>query len=125
MKTLVSITDKKVLRLIGAFLQVGVLENGLVSPAEEGAPQGGPSSPLLSTIVLDELDRQLERCKHRSCGVSVPNLCIYGIEIMSCYDTGAQRTLFAMISRFQKTAPNCCCCTCGGRVSFGEGRPGM
>jgi RNA-directed DNA polymerase len=42
------VTDKRVLRLIGAFLKVGVLENGLVSPAEEGTPPGGPLSPLLS-----------------------------------------------------------------------------
>src|SRR6202140_3512515 len=59
------VTDKRVLRLIGAFLRVGVMENGLVSPAEEGTPQGGPLSPLLSNIVLDELDRELERRKHR------------------------------------------------------------
>ena len=59
------VTDKRVLRLIGAFLKVGVLENGLVSPAEEGTPQGGPLSPLLSNIVLDELDRELERRGHR------------------------------------------------------------
>ena len=59
------VTDKRVLRLIGAFLKVGVLENGLVSPAEEGTPRGGPLSPLLSNIVLDEFDRELERRKHR------------------------------------------------------------
>jgi RNA-directed DNA polymerase len=59
------VTDKSVLRLIGAFLKVGVLENGLVSPAEEGTPQGGPLSPLLSNIVLDEFDRELERRQHR------------------------------------------------------------
>jgi len=59
------VTDKRVLRLIGAFLKVGVMENGLVSPAEEGTPQGGPLSPLLSNIGLDELDRELERRKHR------------------------------------------------------------
>jgi RNA-directed DNA polymerase len=59
------VADKRVLRLIGAFLKVGVLENGLVSPAEEGTPQGGPLSPLLSNIVLDELDRELERRGHR------------------------------------------------------------
>jgi RNA-directed DNA polymerase len=59
------VTDKRMLRLIGAFLKVGVMENGLVSPAEAGTPQGGPLSPLLSNIVLDELDRELERRKHR------------------------------------------------------------
>src|SRR5215475_5289748 len=59
------VPDKRVLRLIGAFLKVGVMENGLVSPAEEGTPQGGPLSPLLSNIVLDELDRELERREHR------------------------------------------------------------
>ena len=59
------ITDKRVLRLIRAFLKVGVMEGGLVSPAEEGTPQGGPLSPLLSNIVLDELDRELERRQHR------------------------------------------------------------
>ena len=53
------------LKLIRAFLRAGVMENGLVSPAEEGTPQGGPLSPLLSNIVLDELDRELERRKHR------------------------------------------------------------
>ena len=59
------VTDKRMLRLIGAFLKVGVMENGLVSPAEQGTPQGGPLSPLLSNMVLDELDRELERRQHR------------------------------------------------------------
>src|SRR5438270_5024997 len=54
------VEDKRVLKLIRAFLNAGVLENGLVSPSVEGAPQGGPLSPLLSNLVLDELDRVLE-----------------------------------------------------------------
>jgi RNA-directed DNA polymerase len=49
------------LKLIRAFLNGGVMENGLVSPSVEGTPQGGPFSPLLGNIVLDELDRELER----------------------------------------------------------------
>jgi RNA-directed DNA polymerase len=55
------IGDKRVLKLIRRFLQAGVMENGLVSPVDEGTPQGGPLSPLLSNVVLDELDRELER----------------------------------------------------------------
>ena len=57
--------DKRVLKLIRAFLNAGVMENGLVKPTEQGAPQGGPLSPLLSNLVLDELDRELERRGHR------------------------------------------------------------
>src|ERR671927_855683 len=53
--------DKRLLKLIRAFLNAGVMENGLVSPSVEGVPQGGPLSPLLSNLVLDELDRELER----------------------------------------------------------------
>jgi RNA-directed DNA polymerase len=59
------ISDKRVLKLIRRFLQAGVMENGLMSPVDEGTPQGGPLSPLLSNIVLDELDRELERRGHR------------------------------------------------------------
>ena len=59
------VSDKRMLRLIRAFLESGVMENGLVSPVDEGTPQGGPLSPLLSNLVLDELDRELERRQHR------------------------------------------------------------
>jgi RNA-directed DNA polymerase len=59
------ISDKRMLKLIRAFLRAGVMEGGLVSPVDEGTPQGGPLSPLLSNIVLDELDRELERRGHR------------------------------------------------------------
>jgi group II intron reverse transcriptase/maturase len=55
------IKDRRVLQLIRRYLQAGVMENGLVSPNTEGTPQGGPLSPLLSNIVLDELDKELEK----------------------------------------------------------------
>jgi RNA-directed DNA polymerase len=59
------IEDKRLLKLVRAFLNAGVMKNGLVSPSVEGTPQGGPLSPLLSNLVLDELDRELERRGHR------------------------------------------------------------
>jgi len=59
------VEDKRLLKLIRAFLNAGVMENGLVSPSVEGTPQGGPLSPLLSNLVLDEFDRELERRGHR------------------------------------------------------------
>lgn len=59
------ISDKRMLKLIRAFLTAGVMESGLVSAVKEGTPQGGPLSPLLSNLVLDELDRELERRGHR------------------------------------------------------------
>jgi len=55
------VSDKRMLKLIRTFLTAGAMENGLVSPADEGTPQGGPLSPLLSNIVLDELDQELEQ----------------------------------------------------------------
>ena len=61
------VSDKRVLKLIRAFLCAGVMEDGLVLPTDEGAPQGGPLSPLLSNLVLDELDKELERRGHRFC----------------------------------------------------------
>jgi len=59
------VADKRVLKLIRGYLNSGVLENGLVSPTDEGTPQGGPLSPLLSNLLLDELDKELERRGHR------------------------------------------------------------
>jgi RNA-directed DNA polymerase len=55
------VSDRRMLKLIRSFLKAGVMEGGLVSPVDEGTPQGGPLSPLLSNIVLDEFDRELER----------------------------------------------------------------
>src|SRR5438445_1717421 len=59
------VEDKRLLKLIRAFLNAGVMENGLVSPSVDGTPQGGPLSPLLSNLLLDELDQELERRGHR------------------------------------------------------------
>ena len=59
------VADKRILKLIRAFLTAGVMEGGLVSPTEEGAPQGGPLSPLLSNLMLDVLDKELEERGHR------------------------------------------------------------
>ncbi|HEY6374695.1 MAG TPA: group II intron reverse transcriptase/maturase [Edaphobacter sp.] len=59
------VTDKHLLKLIRGFLNAGVMEEGLVSPTEEGTPQGGPLSPLLSNLMLDVLDKELEKRGHR------------------------------------------------------------
>ncbi|MGS2780556.1 group II intron reverse transcriptase/maturase [Robertmurraya sp. GLU-23] len=60
-----SIADKPTLKLIRRYLQAGIMENGLVTVNREGTPQGGPLSPLLSNIILNELDRELEKRGHR------------------------------------------------------------
>ena len=59
------VADKRILKLIRSFLTAGVMEGGLVSPTEEGTPQGGPLSPLLSNLMLDVLDKELEKRGHR------------------------------------------------------------
>jgi RNA-directed DNA polymerase len=59
------VSDKRLLKLIRAFLNAGIMENGLESPSVEGTPQGGPLSPLLSNLLLDDLDRELEKRGHR------------------------------------------------------------
>lgn len=59
------IKDKRTLKLIGLYLNAGIMEDGLVSPRREGMPQGGPLSPLLSNVILHELDAKLEERGHR------------------------------------------------------------
>jgi RNA-directed DNA polymerase len=58
------VTDKRILKLIRGFLTAGVLIDGLVGPTDEGTPQGGPLSPLLSNLMLDVLDKELEKRGH-------------------------------------------------------------
>ena len=59
------VCDKRILRLIRGFLTAGVLADGLVRASDEGTPHGGPLSPLLSNLMLDVLDKELERRGHR------------------------------------------------------------
>jgi len=61
------IGDKRLLGIIGRFLQAGMMQNGVCTRRVEGTPQGGPLSPLLSNILLDDLDKELERRGHRFC----------------------------------------------------------
>lgn len=90
------IADKRLLKLIGGFLRAGAMKDGLVSPIDEGTPQGSPLSPLFSNVVLDELDRELERRGHRfvryadDCNVYVRSL-------------RAGQRVMAKLSRFVET----------------------
>lgn len=61
------VNDKRVLKLIRSYLQAGIMEDGIAIARTEGTPQGGPLSPLLSNILLTDLDRELERRGHRFC----------------------------------------------------------
>ena len=61
------VKDERVLKLIRRYLEAGMMSNGIVSARTEGTPQGGPLSPLLSNILLTDLDRELERREHRFC----------------------------------------------------------
>jgi RNA-directed DNA polymerase len=61
------IADKRVLRIIRRFLEAGIMSNGVTVSREEGTPQGGPLSPLLSNILLDDLDKELTRRNHSFC----------------------------------------------------------
>lgn len=73
-----SISDKPTLKLIRRYLQEGILENGIVTVNKEGTPQGGPLSPLLSNIMLNELDKELEKrglCFIRYADDSAPRKC--------------------------------------------------
>ncbi|WP_251859596.1 group II intron reverse transcriptase/maturase [Clostridium sp. Marseille-Q2269] len=61
------IKDKRVLKLIRAYLASGVMINGVIDRTKQGTPQGGPLSPILSNIILDDLDKELERRGHKFC----------------------------------------------------------
>jgi len=59
--------DKRMLRIIGRFLRAGLMQNGVCVMREEGTPQGGPLSPLLANLLLDDLDKELEKRGHKFC----------------------------------------------------------
>jgi RNA-directed DNA polymerase len=61
------VKDKRILLLIRRYLQAGIMEDGLTKASTEGTPQGGPLSPLLSNILLDDLDKELESREHKFC----------------------------------------------------------
>jgi RNA-directed DNA polymerase len=61
------IADKRLLRIVRRFLQAGLMQDGVCVERDEGTPQGGPLSPLLSNLLLDDLDKELERRGHRFC----------------------------------------------------------
>ncbi|MGM0915917.1 MAG: reverse transcriptase domain-containing protein, partial [Pseudomonadota bacterium] len=61
------VRDKRVLRLIRRYLEAGMFQGGLAAPRRQGTPQGGPLSPLLANILLDDVDKELERRGHRFC----------------------------------------------------------
>ena len=61
------VKDKRVLKLIRLYLQAGIMDEGIVEASREGTPQGGPLSPLLSNIILDDLDKELEKRGHKFC----------------------------------------------------------
>lgn len=98
------VKDKRVLRLIRRYLQAGLMEGGLVSPRAEGTPQGGPLSPLLSNILLDEWDRELERRGHRfvryadDCNVYVQSKAA-GERVMASLEQFLSKTLRLTVNR--------------------------
>ena len=59
------VRDKRVLKLIGLYLRAGVLVDGVKEQNKEGVPQGGPLSPLLANILLDDFDKELEKREHK------------------------------------------------------------
>jgi RNA-directed DNA polymerase len=98
------VADKRILKLSRGFLTCGVLADGLVGPTDEGTPQGGPLSPLLSNLMLDVLDKELERRSH--CFVRYADDCnIYvcslraGERVMASVERFLERRLKLRINR--------------------------
>ena len=67
------VADKRLLRMVRRYLEAGMMRNGVCVERHEGTPQGGPLSPLLSNLLLDDLDKELERRGHRFCRYADPD----------------------------------------------------
>jgi group II intron reverse transcriptase/maturase len=98
------VKDKRILKLIRVFLQAGIMEGGVASPRSEGTPQGGPISPLLSNILLDELDKELEKRGHRfvryadDCNIYVRSQRA-GERVLDSMETFLQKRLRLVVNR--------------------------
>ena len=98
------VADTRILKLVRGFLTCGVLADGLVGPTDEGTPQGGPLSPLLSNLMLDVLDKELERRGHRfaryadDCNIYVCSLRA-GERVMASVECFLERRLKLRINR--------------------------
>lgn len=98
------VKDKRVLKIIRRYLQAGIMENGITSHRTAGTPQGSPLSPLLSNIILDDLDKELERRGHRfaryadDCNVYVQSEAA-GKRVMSSLETFLDKRLRLKINR--------------------------
>lgn len=90
------ISDKRLLRIVRGFLNAGLMQNGVVLRRTEGTPQGGPLSPLLANLLLDDLDKELERRGHRFCRYADDcNIYVQSLK--------AGQRIMASISRFLET----------------------
>jgi RNA-directed DNA polymerase len=88
------IDDKAVLRLIRRYLVAGIMDGGVVMERYEGTPQGGPLSPLLANVLLDEVDRELERVGIVSCAMPTTATCMCAVAARAngCWRADASST---------------------------------
>jgi RNA-directed DNA polymerase len=98
------IEDKRILHLIRRYLAAGMMEGGVTSPRSEGTPQGGPLSPLLSNVLLDELDQELQRRGHRfvryadDCNIYVRS-CRAGERVLDTVERFLKKRLRLVVNR--------------------------
>ena len=106
------VDDKRLLRLIRRFLQAGMMENGVVTSRNEGTPQGGPLSPLLANLLLDDLDKELERRGHKFCRYADDCNVYVGSQaaadrVLSSVTSWAERKLKLRVNKSKSAASLC------------------